>query len=517
MRNRLMSTLFLIITFSGCTHVYKKDFEKIAKKETAWTENQRKAALGYSYRLKFAVNKGGRWEVNYAILTTAQVRENLDSLLENIDYTLSYKDRWEVKYVEAFKLRSYLEREEERLKAIRSWVRTAELYQKFQLIMKNIPREDLYEEHSRQKISGYNPKLIFGSTDVAKAFPFKVEEIESAKQREILKPIEHLQIALERRLDRKEQNPADPDDPNSTIWRSLNRATDWTNYKILVADNPENNQGNYFEGHRVVEGKKESLPAIRIFCLSNEEFCVLLLDADKEGMVGFGLPDAVEPIRRVASVTELAGNLTLMDQLFQEKKESSRIPPKKKPIFVEIAKVAGTESSTWEESPTKDGWQVPFQYKNQLQNNYNIKLVFQKPELSSETVSGMDKQIKYFKKEWTQGSKYTPSIGNVIEYYPVKPPYNKRNLLEARVNYGDNTKKINLVFNDGTEENGVVIPKENRFIENDPAMIDYTEGSKRWRIRKDDGSKVFNKRKGMPLSLGENTGEYNYDKIEVVD
>lgn len=272
------------------------------------------------------------------------------------------------------------------------------------------------------------------------------------------------------------------------------------------AENPKTNSGNYLEGYRIVGDKKEILPALRLFYPNDDNPGVMLLDLDKEGEAGFGVPDLIEPMQDNLNIEELLQENNLLELLFKEKKEQKRVPPKTKALFVEIARTKESSAELWETAPDENGWQVPIKYQNELKNNYNVSLVFAKPERSTDTTNGIYKQIKYLKKEWTAGQYRLPSIGRVVEYYQMKPLYNKRNLVQAEIDQL-NAKRISLVFEDGGEDGGVIVPRSNKFIENLPIMIDYTEGNKRWRIKKDDHSKVFNKRKEISRSLEEKIGK----------
>ncbi|MBI4992498.1 MAG: hypothetical protein HZB99_04785 [Candidatus Harrisonbacteria bacterium] len=512
MKRVILAILFFggTIGFTGCAPAFRNEVLRRGKAK-GWSEEQQMLALGESYKYFLKKNpKTGKYEVNYSKLSKTHVREKLDELLDNIDGILSYKDEENINYVELFGLRNSLEHKEEVLKEIRDRVRLAELYDQFRALIGALPME-YGSYHARERISGYDVKQIFLSTEPASAFNFNVAQIEEAKRRNVLVPIEKVQFSLNRLLDRKEQNPANLDDPNNFIWKSKTWDIELTNYKILDAEKPDNNYGNYMEGYRVINGKRESKPALRVFFLEEGGEGVMLLDTDKEGDTGFGLPDMVEKVTDLLSVNEILGSDQLMNLLFQEKRKQQRIPPKRKPIFVEIVRLGDSSAENWEAAPTADGWIVPFKYRNELQSNYNIKVVFAKPDPNKPP--GILQEVKYIKKEWTLNGRYGASIGRVVEYYRLKPAYGTKNFVEVTVSQ-QNTKRVLLVTDDGTEETVVVTPRANKLIEDQPVMVDYSEGQKRWRIMREGDSKVFNKRKVISPSSGKDTGNYDDREFE---
>ncbi len=513
MNTRLPLIVLSAILLTGCAKQYRTEFLKQAK-ERGWTEDQQLAALAHSERVgNFLVkDSSGSYKPNYAKLTKTHVREKLEKAKEDINQLLSYDDEESARYVDYFGLRSSLEREEEVLKAVYNRVRAAELQDQFKKLVGAAPL--YYTNPDQQNSSGYNIQQIFGSTDVVKSFSFSIDQLEYAKQRGALKVIERARTSLERVLDRKEKNPSAPDDPNDFVWKPKKYDFEIVSYKILNAEKPEDNDANYLEGYRISDDKKESLPALRMVYIEELGRGALLVDADKEGETGFGLPDLVEPLQGSVSANELLTDSDLLNILFMEKKSEKRVRPKAKPIFVEIARLGKKPLDLWENAPTGEGWRVPFRYKNETQNNYNVKIVFAKPEKGTDPASNLYKQIKYVKKEWVAGDRYNPSLGQVVEYYRVKPPYNEKNIMQAQVLHNENTQKVSLVLKDeGTEKIIILLPGANKFIEDVPGIIEFTEGQKRWRIQKDENSNSYMKRKEVS-SAKRDTGIYSSQEME---
>jgi hypothetical protein len=510
MNARLVQLCLCTILLTGCAKNYREEFLKQAK-DKGWTEEQRLAALAYSDRLHFLVkDSSGTLKPNYARLSKTHVREKLEKAKEDLNQLLGYEDDENARYVEYFGLRQSLEHEEEVLKAVYDRVRVAELHDQFKQIIGAAP--SYHDPHH----SGYNAQQIFASTDLVKSFSFSIDQLDYAKQSGALKVIEQAHTSLQRKFDRKEKNPSSPDDPNDFVWKSKKYDIEVTSYKILDVEKPENNDVDYLEGYRITDGKRESLPAIRIVYIDELGRGAALLDIDKEGETGFGLPDLIEPITEPLSVADVLTDNDLLDLLFAEKKSQKRVRPKPKPVFVEIARVNKKSIDVWEQSRDAKGWTVPFRYKNDLHSNYNVKLVFAKLEKSTDPAAGFYKQIKYLKKEWTSGNnRYMPSLGNVVEYYRMKPPYQERNLVHAQVLQTEDTKKVSLVLKDGgIEQVFVVLPHNNKLIEDLPIMIEFTEGQKRWRIQRDEQSSAFTRRKEVSPAKKNSVGIYSDQEME---
>ena len=510
MKKLNIAVLFLCLFLTSCA-TYRFHFEN-STKARGWTQQQSLAAFAYADRLYFLVLKEieGIYKVNYARLDKREVREKLDKTLQDIDTLLSYKDEENTKYVETFGLRESLEREERVLKAIRDRVRAAELYDQFKQLIGEQPA--LVGDKEWENIYGYDIKQIFLSTDLAKTFEFSQDQIEEARQFGILKEIEHAQVSLFRKYDRKEMDPVNPDDPNSFIWRSKTVEVEVVNYKILGAEKPDSNKGNYLELFRLNNGKRESLPAFRLFFISDDSHGVYLIDTDREGEIGFGLPDDIDAIDENIGVVDILQDTNLINKLFMENKKQQRVLPKRKSVYVEIARVGEKTVDFWVDCPDPGGWKVIFKYKNQMENNYNVKLVFTAFDAASNPKNL--KQIKYLKKEWTAGSRYRPSIGRVVEYYEMKPTYGKKNLLRASVMEKQDTKKVSFVFEDGSEDAGFILPNSGKYIEDSPVMIEYTEGQKRYRIKSEKNNAVYNKRKEVSTSSNNDTGLYKEVEVE---
>ena len=315
-------------------------------------------------------------------------------------------------------------------------------------------------------------------------------------------------LNLSKKYDHAVQDPAKPEDPNEYLWRGKDVVLDLTNYRINDVSRPDKDvkaYGNYIEGFRIVGGKKESKPALKIF-ITPEHAAVVVLDADKEGTDGFGLPDYVEKVGDLLSVdvvgAEVLGNDTLLANLFKETEQEKRIPPKLKAIFVEIAPI-GSPIVEWElcaadkSCDPNVGWRVPFEYgARPRKDNYVVRIHFKKAghvHNPDQPVISEYLEIDWIAKQWTGTESYEPSIGKVWEYFRPKGKFAFK--VQAKVLWAENPKKIHFEFEDG-ETQDIVVNQASLAIEDQPFAISFNEGEKtRWWIEKSKGSQTFDKRK----------------------
>lgn len=520
------------LLLAGCNYSYKGEFESSAKKR-GWTEDEIAAAHAWSYRLLFTeedVKDKEKLVVKWRVLPTEWIRKTLEETLDDIDAVLSYQNEEESRYVDFTGTREYLLREEKRLQAIFARIRAAELHDKFRELTGDYSGSYHYSSSSSYAPSyapsyygsgyGYGSSYtseseldlqkgfawkVYLNKDLREIFQFRLDKIDAAKKQGQLKQIERSGIFIDRKFDRKEQDPAHLDDPNAYLWRSRKIGLEICYYKVLDKDKPENNKFDYAEAYRIKDVKdlrREKFPCIKAFNIPRG--VVLVIDADKEGEPGYGVPDKVMLVSDLGGTRQLFADDSLVNLIFQEDKHRQRVKPKPEELFVEVARV-GVKVEIWEDAPTPQGWPWPlFKYKNKLENNYNVKLEWEKVKDDGEP--RLTRRLKSIKKEWTNGKDPTvPSVGEVVEYYHIKPPYDGE-LVTAEVRWQVNTKTVRFVFKDGTEETVMLLPGSKKVIEEEPFAIEYTMGEKRYRIEKVN-SKVFNKRKEIAKE-GLKTGVY---------
>jgi len=496
----------------GCVPTYRQTFDN-AGKEKHWTRKQVLAAFAYADRLFWAreLQEGSnQYVIIYGKVPTAKVASQIETVLKDLDESLNPNNKEMRQYLDTFKLRADLEHEEEITKAQYARVHAADLQNRFQEKMGDSPSYGPEAEMAR----GYSLRKIFVTKDLSEAFPFTSSQIEGAKKDGSLKEIESLELDFSSVYDHKASDPSHPNDENEFVWKPAKMSIRLTNYKIVNEDKPQDNKGNYIEGYRVIDGKQESKPALKIFFPSGGEGAVVLIDTNREGQdAGFGVPDILESIYDLGNVRDVIANGNLLATLFQEKKNEKRVLPPHSLFKIEIARV-DQPIEPWEKSPDAGGWIVPFKYVTTMGDNYNVRVKFRKPKLSGDDASEAHVhseflEVEYIAKEYTKaGDRYTASPGQVIEYYRPKGEFAKK--VQAKVLYNDNTKKLSFGFANGDEINGVVTVGSNKFIEDKPYAISYTEGSKRFWIESSASDGKFDKRKRVSPPK-ERTGEYSDD------
>ncbi len=516
----LYFTIALTGILAGCAPTYRSEFQKRCKNKN-YNDDQCLAAEYFSYRTAFAKENTAKngYEVLYPILAKTEVRKRLDKAVSDLNEVLNYKDKELAKYIDNFGLRKDLEHDEQVFKAIRSFVRAAELADQFNEMMGVTSHGDaaMIEAHATYGVNlrqGYNARQVFPE-DLLKATPFVYDLIEQAKAKGTLKKVEDFVLYADQTYAKKEPDLNDPSDNNKFVWVSKKAGLKLAGYKIVDVPKPDDSKVNYVEGTRIwltqdkngnFSVKEESRPALKFFMTSGGYSGVLLLDVDLEGQDnGFGLPDIVEKVSGVYSAKDFA-NDRILAQLYPDEKKTQRTKPVPPVIGIEIAKA--NKIDLWEKALDANGWTVPFKYKNERGDNYNIKLKMAKPDMSSMTGPSHDmpRKIEYFKKEYTGPDRYSPSVGAVEEWYKPKPPFDGE-LTSAEVLHGQDTKKISIVRSDGSEENGTITPKVNKFIADKPYTVVYTEGQKRWILVDEDGDGKFEKRKETSIIKG-TVGEY---------
>lgn len=488
----------IIFILSGCASFENESVDRYKRRGETHEASYVNYYMSFRYDFSEEIDKDGKkvYVTKYGVLKFVDLEKKLESSISTIDRLTDYRNQDNSAFVDEFNLRDELLKDRKRLEAQLQRVKIARLQETFRNAT-GVSFHGMANENGK-----YDAKRIFWPKDLESAFPFSFDKIDDARERKVLEEIEHETSVSNRKLDRKEPDPLKLDDPNAFIWKSKDEAIELISYKISNSEKHENNQSDYIEGFRIHNENKESKPALKIFFPQGNSNGVMVLDTDKEGELGFGIPDIVERVS-ISRISDVWNNGSIVPRLFVDKEK--RIVSKKpepKAINVEIARI-GNPIDTWEVSKDQNGWVVPFNYRNDIGDNYNVRLKLE--DVKSEMI--LNRQIEYIAKEWTSGNRHTPSIGAVVEYFKPKSPYDKDDISKAEVRYLENTKMINFIFEDGTIDTRIVTHVSNKVVEDEPYAIEYTEGQKRWRIEKDVGSSVFNKKKEVALPK-QSTGVY---------
>ena len=513
----LIGALAIItMMLGGCTPPYRQTFND-AGKEKGWTQKQTDAAFAYADRIFWSREVSeNKYIIVYGKVPTSKVREQLEGSLKDLDAALDPKNAEMKQYLDTFKLRKDMEHDEEIAQAIYDRVHAAELQTQFKQKMGDISEYGPEAEMA----GGYNVRKIFVNKPLVDAFPFSSDVLDAAKKNGTLKQVSTLTLDESNQYDRKEANPKNPDDPNDFVWKARNQKLVLTEYKIIDIEKPLDNKGDYIEGYRVIDGKQEQYPAIKVFFPPSGGSALLLIDADENGMPGFGVPDVIESISSETNLQDLLHNDSLLNSLFDKKEgKKNRVVEEAQLFKVEIAPL-GAKIDEWQKSPDAEGWIVPFKYTNLAGDNYNVRIKYKSVKAdiaadgypSAEHAHSMYLQIEYIEKEYTKtGDKYDPSAGRVIEYFRPKGDFAGK--VKAKVLHFDDTKKLQFEFEDGSIVEGFINPGKSKFIEDKPYAKSYNEGQKRWWIESSNNDGKYDKRKavGQPK---ESTGEYSDSEME---
>lgn len=502
----------LILGITACTPPYRQTFNDEGKAK-GWTQKQTDAAYAYADRTFWSREiKENTYVISYGKVPTAKVRQQLEGVLKDIDGGLDPKNAEMKQYLETFNLRKDVEHDEEVAQALYDRVRASELQGEFKQKMGDTPEYGIEAELSQ----GYNIRKIYVNKPLADAFPFKSDQIDAAKKSGTLKQTSQATLDFSNEYDHKEANPKNPDDTNDFVWKARHQKIVLTEFKIVDVDKPLDNKGDYIEGYRVIEGKQESRPALKMFFPTSGSMAILLVDLDEEGQPGFGVPDIIQELSNTTDVESLLNDGTLINSLFDKKEaKKNRVVAEAQLFKIEIVPIGG-HIDEWQKSPDSTGWLVPFKYINERGDNFNVRVHYKKPSFDPATASTHPHseymEVEYIEKEFTKsGERYEASNGKVIEYF--RPRKDFAGPVKAKVLYEDGTKQVQFQFEDGSVVEGFITSGKNKFIEDSPYAKSYNEGQKRWWIEKSEGSSNYDKRKsvGQPK---ESTGEYADDDNE---
>lgn len=503
----LVATLLLSALLVGCTPPYRDTFNDEGKKR-GWTQKQTDAAFAFADRIFWSRETGAnKYVIAYSKVPISKVREQLEGSLKDLDSALDPKNAEFKQYLDTFNLREDVKHDEEIAQAINDRLNVADLQTQFKQKMGDIPESGPEAEMAQ----GYNVRRLYVNKPLVDAFPFNSDVIDAAKKNGTLKQVAALTIDESVQYDHKDPNPKNPEDTNDFVWKARNQKIVLTEYKIIDVDKPLDNKGDYIEGYRVVDGKQEQYPAIRIFFPPSGSMALLLIDADEEGMPGFGVPDVIQEISSTTNLTDLMQNTSLLNSLFDRKEaRKDRVVSPAQLFKVEIAPLGAKVPDEWQASPDPNGWIVPFKYANSQGDNYNVRLRYKRVVIDPKNPEAHPHseylELEYVEKEYTKtGDRYTPSAGRVTEYYRPKKEFAGK--VKADVLYSADTKKVQFDFEDGTIVEGFVTPGKNKFIEDTPYARSYNEGQKRWWIESSNNDGKYDKRKsiGQPK---EQTGQY---------
>jgi hypothetical protein len=503
----------------GCAPPYRQTFDDAAT-ANHWDSKHELLAFAYADKIFWSKEqKDGQYVFLYSRVPVSKVAAQLAVVLQDFDDIQSPKQMDERKFGEAYNLMKDFQHEEAVEQTIYARVHAADLENQFKQQLGEMP---LGPEGTA--LEGYNIRRIYINKPLAEAFPFKSEQIEGAKKDGTLKLIEQANMMIVSQYDHKDVDPNHVDDPQAFTWKKRDMSIQLTNYKIINADKPMDNKGNYIEGVRVLDGKMESSPCLKIFFPPGGAAAIVLLDPTREGEPGYGVPQIMENLYNINNVEDVIKDGKILDSLFKETKKEARVIPPPQIFKVEISHL-DSALDVWQHNPVSGaGYAVPFKYRLGIGDNYNARITFLKPDVDPNDPDAMNKamsgfmDVSWVAKEYTTISNTNKAgIGQVIEYYRPKKEFASH--VKAHIVSTEDNKKIEFQMSDGSTVVGYISPGINKFIEDKPFAVAYTEGEgdngKRWWLESSTDNGVYDKRK-LVSPPKEQTGMYE-DTPDVYD
>ncbi|MDP3710517.1 MAG: hypothetical protein Q8R29_02205 [bacterium] len=482
---RFLFVFLLYLLLISCAPSYRSEFYRRVE-EKGYNEQEQESAYYFSFRQLLGKWENGEFKLVYSVLPKTWVRKQLDSYIKTLEEVVDYKNEEMAKYLKTFGLRGYFEHRLEVFRAIHARVHASELKDTFEELMgMRSWYQSRRDRFGRDHGLGYDPSILL-TLDFRKENPFESATVNQARESQILKETEKYILTFHREFDHREPDPNYPDDKNRFVWKPKDYKLVVTKSKILEGVRPQNNFANYLEIRRVgVSEELEQYPAVKGFLSGNGSYAVVVIDVDDgKNKTGYGLPDFVEKVEEWYLTSP-----AMFERIFPNKEEYKLVEPKLPEVKVEIAK-AGKEFDFWEYAPDAKGWTIPFPYKiPPLLSNYNVRLKFKEGHKAPDQLA---REIEYVLKEWTDGDRYRPSIGMVVEYFKPNAPYDK--VFRADVLHQQDTKKVQFIFTDGKSQDGFVGEKS-AFTKDRPELIAYTLGDTRYLIKDENGDGVYEKRK----------------------
>lgn len=427
------------------------------------------------------------------------VEEKQAADLEEILSTNPKNTTW-YKLLEETGKRPYFEAAERALKFRISRLKLKLNYDEFRKLLGEA--DNSLEAEKKRK--GYDVRIFLPEFDPAKDTPFSAKYVEDAKRDGKLRFVGKTTVSDYELLGKKTSDPEYPFDSQRFIWKEKAEGLEITAFKVIANSHPRDNQLHYLEATRItysfekdgniIATERESKPVLRVFTSASDSLDIVVLDKDREGELGFGLPDVV---------IKLAGNIVsgkdlyinhqpLLAQLFEEKVKDKRkllapAPPQK----FEVVQ-AGTKVDPWDKSPHPRGWDIPYDYRSGKKDNYKAEVVL-KPKKKGD--DSQTREIDFIAKIYHSASnEWQPVKGEVVEYYLPQAPYNEKNVLEAKVDWS-NKKKLIIEREGLPSVTAIVTPGNNLFTGERPVAIDFSDGETRYRIVDRDKSGVYMYRK----------------------
>ncbi len=491
-----------VLGLSGCKEPFDAKVMKILQAKKGYTEEQALVGAGQALRWRYMVEKDGLFLFNYNAVPLEDKVKKIRGMQRTLNFWLDPRNDRTRRYLDLFKQREYLEHQEKILEYKVDRFNHVILYAQFERLMRkqHVSFSPVMKEAPTPK--GLSDlEILLPQTNLTKELPFNAGYVESAKSRKQLRELENIIHSIT--FYEEEANPQYPhiDPHNKTRLVRQTRDLQIITYSCSDVGNEEEvrtRSADYIEVFRSKNGAWEETPAIKIFKSQGSELpTVVVLDKDRAGLRGHGVPDLVSELEGglMSGKMLLTHHEGLLEALFTKPVQEKRVLPVEVPQEVKIVHVGEAVASKYVLS--EDGWKVPYDRYNQG-TNYTlwVKYVDDKtphavsPELALRKVSEIEYVAKRFfvpgTRDVLQGRLGDDVQGRVVEYYKVKPEFAK-SVKAAYIDEGTHMLKL-LQHGKPLSENS----DEFFFVAQDgkdpkPYMIQFDEGERRFSIVDIDG------------------------------
>ncbi len=482
MKIKLACLMLMLIGLTGCPIHYESKLDDLMSKRP-YKDSEKEIARYSSYKIFIEEGSDG------PTLNKKRVTPEMMAVATNhagiyLDAVLDPKSKVFVPLDHVYTIRLKMEKmaQANRCRYVRFLA--FDLYQKF---VKTLGADAQKGKDIGFDIQAYDPRLLMIS-NLEEVIPFKNTRIEKARTDNKLKEIQSITVHAKGFFGDRKPNTEEYD----YDWLDKNDGYVLKLFKISDQPIMTNVNGDYLELYRLNSKTlhAESKPAIIGFLDGSHGKAIVVMDHDAEGDIGYGLPD---------EVLEIDEDKILDQETLKRVLQNRFILPKPitddKPVLAEIVKVGAPTPS--EESNV--GFSIPHIYSTE-NKNYHVRIGY----------NASKKEIRYVIKQFHQdGADQASSDGLVFAYFKAKKPYDAH-VIEVKVLFADNTKKVSIGLNDGSIETGAIINGENKFTHVRPFRIDYTDADGiRYTILDENEDGIFEKRMIVKDAVNDDVGLYD--------
>ncbi len=447
----LVCLFAMALSLTGCPIRYEAKLDELLDKRP-YKKSEKEVAKYSSYKIIAVEDGSGGATINKKIVTPAMMTSVAKDMRDYLQIILDPTHDFFGPLDSVYHIRPKIEKMVLANQCRYARFRAFELHQQFTKVLGADAQKG---QDVGFDITTYDPRILL-IKNLDQVLPFKSIRIEKARTEKILKEMRSVRVH-EKGIFGELKPLTDKYDYD---WLDEDEGYVLKMYKIVESEATLTDiNGDYLEIYRLIPktNKIESMPAIKAFLDGSRGKALVLVDYDFNGDIGYGLPDELLEIEEEKIVQQdILQKITKNRFTITEKIESD------KPVVAEIVKVGAPELT--EESAV--GFSIPrgFSADNK---NYHVRIGYASP----------DKTVRYIMKQYhKEGEEKAKSDGLIFAYFKPKVPYDK-GIVEAKVLFGESTKKISIESVDGSIVEGSIMPGDNKFIHAKPYRIDYTDSA----------------------------------------